>query len=158
MKTDSNYKPVGGVESAALYPADAVMTALFSSEGCELELSGIPIEISLMEDKSRYEESIKVERGKSYVSHRLHLVADRNHADAWLDNRFLERASFEGLIAIVSLCDGRRLLVGYSAQFGNEHPLQLDALSSTSGSTLHETPSVTLQLISYDTDLSVYIL
>ena len=158
MKTDSNYKPVGGVESAALYPADAVATALFSSEGCNIKLSGEPIEIPLMEEKSRYEETLSVEHGKSYVAHQLHLVADRNDAGEWLENRFWEQSSFDGLIAVVSLCDGRRLLVGYSAQLGNEHPLQLEALSSTSGNTLHETPSVTLQLISYDTEFSAHIL
>ena len=54
----TSYKPVGGVESCTLYPADAVVTALFSSEGCEVELSGTPMEVELLEDKSNYEEMI----------------------------------------------------------------------------------------------------
>ena len=158
MKTHSNYKPVGGVESCALYPAEAVLTALFSSEGCEIELSGSPIDVPLWEEASQYEEVVNMERGAACISHRLRLVAERNDAAEWLDNRFLERASFDGLIAVVSLCDGRRLLVGYSAQFGNEHPLRLDSLASTSGNSLHETPSVTLQLVTNDTEFSAHIL
>ena len=54
MNMVATYKPVGGVESVALYPADAVVTALFSSDGCEVELSGIPIEVPLLEDCSQY--------------------------------------------------------------------------------------------------------
>jgi hypothetical protein len=157
MKTYSKYKPVGGVESCALYPADAVITALFSSEGCEVELSGTPIEVPLLEGASQYEESISTERGAVCISHQLHLLAERNDAAEWLDNALLERASFDGLIAVISLCDGRRLLAGYSAQFGNENPLRLTALSSTSGNSLHETPSVALHLVSCDTEFSAPI-
>ena len=158
MNTNSNYKPVGGVESCALYPANAVVKALFSSEGCEVELSGSPLEVTLVEGASLYEERLNRERGATYVSHQLCLVAERNDSDEWLDSDFLERASFDGVVAIVSLCDGRRLLVGYSAPFESEHPLRLASLSSTSGNSPHDTPSVTLQLVSYDTEFSAPIL
>ena len=157
METISAYKPVGGVESVALYPADAVVTALFSSAGCEVELSGSPIEVPLLEDKSKYEESSSFEQGATSVSHLLHLVADRNEAYLWLDNNFLEQATFEGFVAVISLCNGDRLLAGYSAPFGNEFPLRLDAIISSSGSNLRETPSVTLRLISHDTEFSPII-
>ena len=157
MKTISAYKPVGGVESVALYPTDAVVTALFSSDGCEVKLSGTPIEVPLLEDASRYEESSSFEHNVTSVSHLLCLVAERNHAKVWLDNNFLEQAAFEGFVAIISLCNGHRLLAGYSAQFGSEQPLRLEALISTSGNNLRETPSVTLRLISHDTEFSPII-
>ena len=158
MRTTSNYKSIGGVESVALYPADAVATALFSSEGCEVELSGTPLEVPLLDDTSYYEECAHSKCGTTTISHLLHLVAERSDGEAWLDNHFLERASLEGVIAVVSLCSGVRLLAGYSAQFGCEQPLRLDSTTSSSGNSPHETPSVTLRLLSHDTDFSAKIL
>lgn len=158
MERSSNYKPVGGVESVALYPTDAVMTTLFSSEGCEVELTGTPIEVVLLEDASLYEESSAIEHGASLVTHRLQLVAERSRAEEWLNNDFIEYASLEGFVAVISLCSGCRVLAGYSAMFGNEQPLRLEALTSSSGSTLHDTPSVTLRLVSHDTEFSAKIL
>ena len=61
MGTTSNYKSIGGVESVALYPAEAVARALFSNEGCEVELLGTPVEVTLMEDASHYEEITRLE-------------------------------------------------------------------------------------------------
>lgn len=158
MKAYSNYKPVGGVESVALYPAEAVVRALFSSEGCEVELSGTPIEVALIDDASHYEEISHLENGTNTVSHQLHLVAEMSEGRQWLDKQFLERAFFEGVIAVVTLCSGVRLLVGYSAHFTAEQPLRLDSITSSSGTTLHHTPSVTLQLVSCDTEFSAHIL
>jgi hypothetical protein len=154
----ATYKPVGGVESVALYPADAVTTALFSSEGCEVELSGTPIEVPLLEDASQYEESSELRHGVITISHKLLLVADKDNAAEWLSDDFIEQASFEGFIAIVSLCDGRRTLVGYSSHLGSEQPLRLEKIISSSGKSLSESPSVTLQLISHDTEFSPIIL
>lgn len=153
-----NYKPVGGVESCTLYPADAVETVIFSSAGCEVQLCGEGIEVQLLEDSSHYEEETKVESGVVKISHLLHLVADRGEAEAWLNNDTLERLAIEGAVATVGLEDGRRLLVGYSPHFGNEQPLRLEGLVSTSGRSLHDKPSVTLRLISHDTEFSNEIL
>lgn len=151
-------KPIGGVEAAALYPADAVVSALFSSVGCEVELSGPAINIPLLEDCSYYEERAETTHGVTRISHRLHLVTDRNNAAEWLSDEFIERASFEGFVVVISLCDGRRLLAGYSALFENEQPVRLESLVSASGSNPHDTPSVTLRLISCDTAFSPNIL
>ena len=158
MMMSPNYKPVGGVESCTLYPADAVTTALFSSDGCEVELGGTPIEVTLLEGASHYDETSVFNHGASSVSHSLHLVADRGESQQWLDDSFLERGAYDGFIAVIALNDGRRLLVGYSAHLGNEQPLRLEKISSASGSTLRETPSVALHLISHDTDFSPEIL
>ena len=150
----SNYKPVGGVESCALYPAEAVQTALFSSEGCQATLSGMPVAVMLLDDASHYEEVVESCDGITKISHRLSLVADRGDAAPWLDVDFLERASIEGLVAVVGLANGRSMLVGYSLRFGSEQPLRLQSMTSTSGSKLHDTPTVTLLLTSCDTEFS----
>ena len=154
----SRSKPIGGVERVALYPADAVVTALFSSEGCEVELSGVAVEVPLLEDSSYYTENTETTHGATRISHLLHLVADRNDAAEWLTDDFIERASFEGFVAIIQLCSGRQLLVGYSALFENEHPTRLESLTSTSGSGPHDVPSVTLRLIAHDTAFSPNVL
>ena len=155
---NANYKPVGGVESVALYPADAVVTALFSSSGCEVSLSGTPLEVELLEGLSHFEEYSEVKNGATRIVHELHLVADREEALPWLEREFLERIALEGSIAVVTLCDGRRLLVGYSALFGEEQPLRLDKLTSASGNSPHDTPTVTLQLSACDREFAQPIL
>ena len=153
-----NYKAVGGVERVALYPAEAVEEALFSSEGCEVTLAASPIEVELLDDGSHYEEEATNRDGATLVTHRLHLVADRSSAERWLEQDFLERAAVEGVVAVVTLCDGRTLLVGYSAHFGNEQPLLLDSLTSSSGEGAHDSPRVTLQLHSHDTEFSTELI
>jgi hypothetical protein len=158
MDVATSYKAVGGVESVALYPANAVSSVLFSSAGCEVEFSHAAIEIELLDDSSHYEEVAECNDGVACVSHQLSIVADRGKAHEWLTIDFLERASCEGLVADVLLCDGRRLLVGYSLRFGSEQPLRLDSLTSSSGSRLCDTPAATLRLVSYDTEFSAEIL
>ena len=152
------YKAVGGVESVALYPADAVVVALFSTEGCEVRLEGKPIEVELLDNGSYYEEHSKTEGGATKISHKLHLKADRKSAEAWLKPQFAERASIEGVVAVVRLCDGRELLVGYSAIFGSEQPLRLESLTSTSGSSPRDIPSVELHLVANDGEFSRQII
>ena len=158
MRTSSNYKPVGGVESCALYPDDSVVTAIFSSEGCTIKLEGSPVEVPLLDDASSYDESTLSKQGATSVLHSLRLVADRGCAEEWLEEEFLERAAFEGFVAIITLNDGRRLLAGYSSRLNAEQPLRLGKIVSTSGNALRETPSVTLELVSYDAEFSPEIL
>ena len=158
MAMTAIYKPVGGVESATLYPADAVEMALFSDDGCEVELSGEGLCVPLLDDGSHYEERAECKGGIHKVAHALHLVADRASGDEWFDADFLERASVDGVVAVITLYDGRRLLLGYSAHFGGEQPLRLESLESSSGESLHDIPTATLRLVSYDTEFSPEIL
>lgn len=151
-------KPVGGVERVILYPADAVQTALFSSDGCEVTLADEALEVELMDDASHYQERAECECGATKIAHTLHLVAERHKAVEWFGAEFLERASIDGVVAVVKLEDGRSLLVGYSSRFGNEYPLRLASLLSASGSGTGEQPTVTLQLVSYDTEFSCEII
>lgn len=150
------HKPVGGVESVALYPADAVEQALFSKGGCEVAFRSASevVEVALVDDGSLYEEVVESARGVVKVTHRLSLVSRRCDAEAWLSLSFLERASQEGLIALVRLCDGRQMVVGYSQHFAEEQPLMLERVELSSGKELLTTPTVTLHLVSHDTSLA----
>lgn len=151
-----DYKPVGGVESVALYPADAVTQALFSQEGCEVEFRADAevVEVELIDDGSCFEEIVSSANGVVGVAHTLTLVARRCSAEEWLAPRFLERTAQDGVIAVVKLCDGRSLIVGYSQHFGDEQPLRLESVCVTSGKELLDTPIVTIRLVSHDAALA----
>lgn len=154
----TSYKPVGGVESCTLYPADAVESAIFSVEGCKVELatsSSEVVDVELVDDASLYEEEVVVDCGIVKVAHRLTLVAHRNSAAPWLDADFLNRAASEGVIAIIRLVDGRELIAGYSQRFADEQPLLLNGMVVTSKRRIADTPTATLQLVSFDTDFSM---
>lgn len=152
------YKPVGGVESVALYPADAVQTILFSSSGCEVVFDGTPVEVELLDDHSVFEERLETSKGATKVLHKLTLVADRGVAEAWLADEFIDEGSYNGLVAVVKLCDGRQLLCGYSHALSAEQPLFIESITTHSGSSLHDTPSVALHLVSQDTEFSQEII
>ena len=152
------YKSVGGVESVALYPTDAVQTILFSSSGCEVLFEGIPIEVELLDDHSLFEERLESSKGATKVLHKLTLVADRGVAEAWLTDEFIDEGSYNGLVAVVRLCDGRQLLCGYSHALSAEQPLFIESITANSGSSLHDTPSVALHLVSQDTEFSQEII
>ena len=158
MAAKCSYKPIGGVVSVLLYPSDSVGTALFSTEGCEVEFCKAAIEVELLDDSSYYEEKIENRGGILRVSHTLHLKANRLIAEQWTDNDFLEQAATDGLIADVKMNDGRHLLVGYSKNYGDEQPLRLEYLISSSGTSPSEQPTTILQLVSMDTEFSQEIL
>lgn len=151
-------KPVGGVEAVVLYPADAVKHALFSQWGCEVEFQGEGVAVALIDDASLYEEVVKSAKGIVGVTHSLTLVARYKDAGVWLATPFLERLAQEGVIATVALSDGRSIVVGYSQHFGEEQPLMLESVTTSSGRALAETPSVTLRLVSHDTALAAEII
>lgn len=148
------HKPIGGVESCALYPADAVESLLLSSEGVEVKLNGSPIEVELADDHSTYEELLENKHGVIKVTHKLTLVAQKDAAATWLTENFTEEGAYNGFVAVVRLSDGRNLLAGFSFALSNEQPLLLDSVTSHSGSSPHDTPTVTLLLVSQDTEFS----
>lgn len=153
----SHYKPVGGVVGVRLYPANAVESAVFEDGQCEVVFSEEGVEVELIDDASVYEERVENEQGVLLVEHRLTLVAERNRGQLWLSGVWQDRVATEGVVAVVELCDGRVLLVGYSPLFGAEQTLHLDSLLVSSGKRLLDTPSITLTLVSYDTGLSCEI-
>ena len=156
MKT-LQHKPVGGVRSVRLYPANTVESVIFSVGECQVVLSTEGVGVELLDDASLYEEQLCNKGGAPLVEHNLTLVAERNRGSEWLDGAWQERMTTEGVVAVVELNDGRVLLVGYSEEFGDEQPLHLASLVSSSGQALLDTPRLTLKLISYDTRMSCEI-
>lgn len=105
----------------------------------------------LLEDRSSFDETFSFEEGVVAVKHTLRLVADRNLGGAWLEAEFRREAVQRGLCALVTLNDGRQLLVGYSARFGVQQPLRISQIETSSGQAPSDQPTVTLQLESIDT-------
>ncbi|MBQ5753177.1 MAG: hypothetical protein IIV91_03080 [Alistipes sp.] len=150
-------KPKGGVAHVALHAADAVGSLAVEDDGCRVRFTDVPLEVSLADECSLFEEQLSTDGGVVEVCHRLTLVADRNFAQPWLDDDFLNRATCEGLVAEVTLCDSRRLLVGYSLRLASEQPLRLRSLIAGSGVRANDTPTLTLSLESIDAEMAMPI-
>ena len=150
MTSEYTHKPVGGVARVVLHFADTLGGAIFSSEGCRATFTEAGIEVSLVDDSSAYVEQMSSEQGRLVVRHTLHLVAQRNDAEAWLAAPFAERATYEGVMAEVEMNDGRRVIVGCSAELYDEQPLRLSSLAVESGAALRDVPRVVLDLESHD--------
>ena len=106
---------------------------------------------SLLEDASSFKERYHFDGGAIAVQHKLTLVADRNMAAVWLESSFHHECMRKGVCAVVTMNDGRQLLVGISARFGTEQPLRPIEIISSSGSRLSDVPTITFTLESYDT-------
>lgn len=163
MKNDSQSpvrrKPSGGVRFVALTTAGNLREAEFADDGrtcrpVEAWDDGAVMRCRLLEERSSCTESLMVEGGAVAVKHRLHLVADRNLAAAWLEPDFIAEALCGGLAAAATLGDGRRLLLGVSPKFGIEQPLRLRSLTVDSGSRADDAPTVEMVLESVDTSFA----
>lgn len=152
----SGYKPIGGVVFVKLYPADAVTSAEFSDEGVRLEVEeGCNcVEVELVDDRSSLEDSVESRSGVLLVKHQLELIALRNSAAAWLEREFLEMCATVGVVAVVEMTCGRKVVVGVSESFLTEQPLRLDSLTSLSGRSPLDAPLVHLRLVSQDCSLA----
>ena len=136
--------------------ADNVTNVLFDDERAEcVRLKFVDdqavMECSLVEDASTFEELFEFDGDIVSVRHTLTLVADRNMAEAWLESTFSRESGRVGLCALVTLNDGRRLLVGYSERFGAQQPLRVKQIASGSGSKRIDIPRLTMTLESFDT-------
>lgn len=154
MTTMSYHKPIGGVEFCELHFADSLASISFEDEECCLEFMDDGIAVTLADDLSSFVERLDCDRGVAKVEHRLRLVAQRNEADEWLDRNFMRRAAHAGIIALLTLNDGRTLAVGVSQHLGTEQPLRLGSLTCDSGVAPADTPRVILELHSTDTALA----
>ena len=152
------HKPVGGVELCELHFADSVEALSFESEGCDIEFADNGLEVRLMDDRSTFVERVECDKGVVKVAHTLHLVALRNDAQQWLDEEFVHRAVRTGVVARLTLNDGRRLIVGVSRHLTTEQPLRLESLVCDSGSAPSDSPTITLCLQSSDTALASAII
>lgn len=151
MDMNIYYKPVGGVARVVLYrPTDDMETA-FGADCCTAVFNCEGIDVTLLDDRSSFEECAAPQAGAVSVVHTLTLVASRNEAAQWLAPDFIMRATHEGLVADITLNDGRRLLCGCSEALGSEQPLRLVSLRSDSCCRLSQTPALVLTLRSEDT-------
>ena len=148
-------KPAGGVAAVELTAAANVRDVRFDTAGLcsQLDLADeqAVMQCELLEERSSLVETLSAEGGAVAVNHRLQLVADRNLAHAWLQPEFVAEALRRGVVAVVTLADGRRLLAGASSKFGLEQPLRLKTLKVASGTRALEAPTVELALESSDT-------
>ena len=131
-----DYKPVGGVRSVTLYAADAVGRLL--------------AQVELIDDSSSYSQVLVVEKGVGVVRHTVTLKALYISAEEWLDSRFIEMATYGGVVAEVTLNDSRQITVGYSESLKFEQPLRLKRLEIDSAHSVAQIPTVTLVLCSED--------
>ena len=148
---DTAYKPVGGVARVALYPTYGDLRLSFADGVCEAEFYCKSAEVPLIDDRSSFEELLSNSSGPISVTHTLTLVAERNAAAQWLSAEFADALSRQGVIADVTLNDGRRLIVGCSERMERDFPLRFVSLRSDSGKRLSDTPTLTLTLRSTDT-------
>ncbi|MBQ5635677.1 MAG: hypothetical protein IIV10_05145 [Alistipes sp.] len=151
MYGNDTKKPIGGIAHCALYPADSVRVKSITTNGCDVLFANQSCEFDLFDEHSSFNEQMLSDKGVLKVVHRLELIADRNLASSWLEIPFTHQAIDKGLVARLTLTDGRKLLVGYSKKFEFERPLRLSSLSFNSGSRANETPTLTLTLTSEDT-------
>lgn len=151
MYGNDTKKPIGGIAHCALYPADSVRIQSITANGCRVSFVKQPYEFELFDERSSFSEQMLSDKGVLKVVHCLELIADRNLASAWLETEFTHQAIDKGVMAQLTLTDGRELLIGYSKKFESERPLRLSSLTFNSGSRANERPTLTLTLTSEDT-------
>ena len=151
-------KPAGGVAAVELSAAANIRDIEFEEGGgltvCSLlnfaDNSAV-MRCELLEERSSFVETLTADGSSVAVKHTLKLVADRNMAQGWLEPRFISEAMCGGIVALVTLADGRRFIAGVSRKFGLEQPLRLKSITVDSGRSATDEPEVILILESFDT-------
>ena len=153
MASSDKRKTAGGVAGAELRFAGDWGSASFSDNGsrCSADFRAAPCRVPLVEFRSHFDERTACEGGPVCVEHTLTLVADRRDAAPWLDRDFVRRCAYEGVVAQVTLNDGRTLLAGCSEHLRSEQPLKLVSLQVLSGVLPSDRPVAVLTLRSVDT-------
>ena len=129
----------------AAVAADGRAEAIFRDA---TQLTALP----LAEQRSSYAERLDTDAGPQRVRHTLTLVVGRETFRKAFTPALRRAAETEGLIALVTMASGERLLAGWSARFGTSQPLRPDSFAMESGiKPLDGTPAV-LTLTSEDTD------
>lgn len=155
MAASTPRKPAGGVAAVTITPAGNLLRAAVAADGRveatfrdAIQLTALP----LAEQRSSYAERFDTDAGPQRMRHTLTLVVSRETSRTAFTPAFRRAAETEGLIAIVTMASGERLLAGWSARFGTTHPLRLGSFAMESGTKpLDGTPAV-LTLTSEDTD------
>ncbi len=136
----------GGITSITVVDADAGLGVVFSSEGVSVTLpSDTALSVKPVEDSAEWSEQLTLVDGTKRVSHRLKFRLLANHPIV-----ALLRNAKSGVVAVVEMRGGVRLLAGCSSHFGLERPLRVESLGVTSGRTRIDTPCCEVSLMSID--------
>ncbi|MBO7168472.1 MAG: hypothetical protein J6V43_00105 [Rikenellaceae bacterium] len=137
----------GGVKSVLIVSADADIKAVFSSEGVNITLPSDEVTLITPDDDSAlWSDTLSRLQGTRRVEHKLEFTLPMNHPATELLQH-----STKGVIAVVELTCGTRLLGGYSEEFGAEQPLKASLLKNTSGRTREDDPLCKVTLTAIDT-------
>ena len=155
MAASTPRKPAGGVAAVTVTPAGNLLRAAVAADGRAeaifrdaTQLTALP----LAEQRSSYAERLDTDAGPQRVRHTLTLVVGREAFRKAFTPALRRAAETEGLIALVTMASGERLLAGWSARFGTSQPLRPGSFAMESGiKPLDGTPAV-LTLASEDTD------
>ena len=129
-----------------LVSADAAIEAKFSSGGVSITLPSVGATLVTPDDDSAlWSESQSRHEGTPRVEHKLEFSVPMGHPVTGLLQN-----SVKGVIAVVELTCGTRLLGGYSEEFGAEQPLKA-TLKITSGRTREDDPLCKVTLTAIDT-------
>ena len=152
MADSTPRKPAGGVAAVTVTPAGNLLRAAVAADGRAeaifrdaTQLTALP----LAEQRSSYAERLDTDAGPQRMRHTLTLVVGRETFRKAFTPALRRAAETEGLIALVTMASGERLLAGWSARFGTSQPLRPAMESGIKP--LDGTPAV-LTLTSEDTD------
>lgn len=121
MADSTPRKPAGGVAAVTVTPAGNLLRAAVAADGRAeaifrdaTQLTALP----LAEQRSSYAERLDTDAGPQRVRHTLTLVVNREAFRKAFTPALRRAAETEGLIALVTMASGERLLAGWSARFG----------------------------------------
>ncbi|WP_307756656.1 hypothetical protein [uncultured Alistipes sp.] len=158
MPRSASRKPAGGITAAALTPVGNLLRVAAVAGG-QVEAAfrdeALLTELPLEEDRSSYTETLDTEAGPQRVRHTLKLVVSREAAYTLFGSAFRRTAASEGLVAVVTMASGERLLTGWSTRLGTEQPLRLASMCNESGVKPLDGTPVVVTLTSEDADGAV---
>ena len=135
MADSTPRKPAGGVAAVTVTPAGNLLRAAVAADGRAeaifrdaTQLTALP----LAEQRSSYAERLDTDAGPQRVRHTLTLVVGRETFRKAFTPALRRAAETEGLIALVTMASGERLLAGWSARFGTSQPLRPDSFAMES--------------------------
>ncbi len=142
-------KPVGGVAGVSLYrksDIEAVWVADGLCAGIDLRTGAAPLTVPLAEDRSSYTEESVGEEALPATRHTLTIVCPRHAGREMFAGPILEQLSADGAVACVELCNGERLIVGWTERLGLEQPLRLKRFRFLTGPKPVDAPLLELHL------------
>lgn len=143
----------GGVRSAAWAAADDVETVAYdratgSVTALVLREGVAPVRYDYVEDSALWQETLTAYRGTVTVAHELTLSLAAPGAAAGREIEAL--AACSGVVVLLTLSCGGRVLAGWSPELGTERPLRLTEAAYTSGRRFADLPAEALVLRSED--------